>query len=233
MTWQHEPQVFFNNNNNRPPELIIQDELHLISGALGSIVGLYEVALDTILSSLKVYPKYIASTATIKNAKNQVKLLYGREMGIFPPIGLRANDSYFAKTISIKEKPGRTYVGFLDYRAKREDSLTPIASNLLVAPNALFQEEEGFYDSWWTQIAYHSSLRELGNNHTLYKDKIRNEIKVITKRINQSKKDNQELSVANEVELRELKNIKTINKKSITPNTLQHIFSNLFIYSSF
>ena len=226
LTWQHEPQVFFNKNNNRPPELIIQDELHLISGALGSIVGLYEVALDTILSSLKVYPKYIASTATIKNAKNQVKLLYGREMGIFPPIGLRANDSYFAKTISIKEKPGRTYVGFLDYRAKREDSLTPIASNLLVAPNVLFQEEEDFYDSWWTQIVYHSSLRELGNNQTLYKDKIRNQIKVITKRINQSKKDNQELSVANKVELRELKNIKTISGSQL-PKHNQTVFTNL------
>ena len=160
LTWSDKPNCFFNKNGNRPPELIIQDELHLISGALGSIVGLYEVAIDCILATLKVYPKYIASTATIKNANEQVKLLFGRGMNIFPPSGLRANDSYFAKTISVKEKPGRMYVGFLDYHSRAQESLTQIASTTLLAPNVLFSSEQDLLDSWWTQVVYHSSLRE-------------------------------------------------------------------------
>lgn len=224
LTWTGEPHVFFKKKDNRPPELIIQDELHLISGALGSIVGLYEVALDSILSNLKVYPKYIASTATIKNAKNQVKLLFGREMSIFPPSGLRANDSYFARTISIKDKPGRMYVGFLDYHSYRRNSLTPIASTVLVAPDALFNEEKDFHDSWWTQVVYHSSLKELGSNLTLYKENIPKAMKKLRKRINDIN-ENKEHSENKKIPSRAL-NIKTMSGNQ-TPKHNQTVFTDL------
>jgi len=223
LTWSDKPNCFFKKSGNRPPELIIQDELHLISGALGSIVGLYEVAIDSILASLKVYPKYVASTATIKNAKEQVKLLFGREMNIFPPSGLRANDSYFARTISIKKKPGRMYVGFLDHHSKsNKQSLIQIASTTLLAPNVLFSSEQDLLDSWWTQVVYHSSLRELGVNRTVYQENIPEAMEEIIKRINTI--NNRDFS-SKQIPSRKL-NIKTLNGNQ-SPKHNQTVFDHL------
>ena len=225
LTWSDKPYCFFNKNGNRPPELIIQDELHLISGALGSIVGLYEVAIDSILANLKVYPKYIASTATIKNAKEQVKLLFGREMNIFPPSGLRENDSYFARTISINKKPGRMYVGFLDHHSKsNKESLVQIASTTLLAPNVLFSSEQDLLDSWWTQVVYHSSLRELGVNRTVYQENIPEAMEKIIERINTINKNNEDFS-SKKIPSRKL-NIKTLNGNQ-SPKHNQTVFDHL------
>jgi len=225
LTWSDKPYCFFNKNGNRPPELIIQDELHLISGALGSIVGLYEVAIDSILANLKVYPKYIASTATIKNAKEQVKLLFGREMNIFPPSGLRENDSYFARTISINKKPGRMYVGFLDHHSKsNKESLVQIASTTLLAPNVLFSSEQDLLDSWWTQVVYHSSLRELGVNRTVYQENIPKAMEKIIERINTINKNNEDFS-SKKIPSRKL-NIKTLNGNQ-SPKHNQTVFDHL------
>ncbi len=97
-----------------PPELIIQDELHLISGPLGTIAGIYETAIDyfcTIGGDKR--PKIIASTATIGNAKSQVLSLYARDCMLFPPQGIDIRDSYFAVEADLDEKPGRKYVGIL------------------------------------------------------------------------------------------------------------------------
>ena len=106
LCWESRANSFFGGKRNKPPELIIQDELHLISDALGSIVGLYEAGIETALIARGVRVKYIASTATIKNAKQQVKSLFAKETKIFPPSGLRYDDSYFAKTVPLNEKPG-------------------------------------------------------------------------------------------------------------------------------
>ncbi len=168
LAWEHSATNFFGNHSNRPPELIIQDELHLISGALGSIVGLYEVGFETILLALGVRAKYIASTATIKNAKEQVKALFARDMSVFPPVGLRHHDSYYAKTVPLEEKSGRLYVGYIPYGLARVKSLEPLAGVLLSAPNKLFQNDEVLKDAWWTQVIYHGSLKGVGNSRTNY-----------------------------------------------------------------
>lgn len=103
-------------NQFLPPSLIIQDELHLIEGPLGSIVGLYETAIETLATTPDgVRPKYVASTATINDAVNQVRSIFNTEIAIFPPPGIKAEDGYFT---SSKESdpldalpPGRLYVG--------------------------------------------------------------------------------------------------------------------------
>ncbi len=167
LAWEERAGAFLGKDGNRPPELIIQDELHLISGELGSIVGLYEVGIETALILKGMHAKYIASTATIKNAKKQVQTLYAKDANIFPASGLRYNDSYFAKTVSLKDLPGRLYVGYLAYLLSRQDCLRPLTSILLAAPIKLFKEEE-YLDSWWTQVIYHSSLKGVANSRTLY-----------------------------------------------------------------
>ena len=97
----------------RPPDLIIQDELHLISGPLGTLVGLYETAVDELCSwdvdGQRVRPKIIASTATIRRAREQVHSVFLRRVAVFPPPGLDADDSFFARrsAVSRRATPGR------------------------------------------------------------------------------------------------------------------------------
>ncbi len=166
LAWEERSNAFFGGGTNVPPELIIQDELHLISDALGSIVGLHEVGLETIFNSYNVYPKFIASTATIRQADKQVKLLFGKEMMVFPPVGLRNNDSYFAKEVQLNEKPGRLYVGYMAFGRKRTDCVSDLAGVLLAAPQTKLYEHEDIRDAWWTTMYYHGSLKGVGNTNS-------------------------------------------------------------------
>ncbi len=180
LAWEERAGSFFGNSGNRPPELIIQDELHLISSALGSIVGLYEVAIDTVLVVRGMRAKYIASTATIKNAAKQVKTLFARDMAIFPPPGLRYDDSYFAKTVPLEKKAGRLYVGYLAPLLDRQHCLEPLAGVLLSNPAKLFKDNEEYMDKWWTQIVYHGSLKGVGNSRTLYQSGVKSYLNKFT-----------------------------------------------------
>lgn len=170
--WEEKANIFLGGAENRPPELIIQDELHLISGALGTIVGLYEVGFETAIISRGVYPKFIASTATIRQAKEQVKALFGRETAVFPPVGLRQDDSYFAKEVPLDEKPGRLYVGYLAFNRHRKNCLEDLAGTLLAAPQILYPEQDTLKDAWWTQLVYHGSLKGVGNSQTNFQNQI-------------------------------------------------------------
>lgn len=172
LAWDERPGIFFGIKGNRPPELIIQDELHLIASELGSVTGLYELGIDTLLEKKGVRPKYIASTATVKNAASQVQALYARRMQVFPPSGLRYDDSYFAKTVPLSEKSGRMYVGFLAYFPAKTRCLSPLTATLLAAPVHLFNNHEEFMDSWWSQVIYHGSLKGVGNSRTLYQNDV-------------------------------------------------------------
>ena len=180
LAWEERAGSFFGNSGNRPPELIIQDELHLISSALGSIVGLYEVAIDTVLVARGMRAKYIASTATIKNAAKQVRTLFARDMAIFPPPGLRHDDSYFAKTVPLEKKAGRLYVGYLAPLLDRQHCLEPLAGVLLSNPIKLFKDNEEYLDKWWTQIVYHGSLKGVGNSRTLYQSGVKSYLNKFT-----------------------------------------------------
>lgn len=172
LAWEGRAGAFFGHNGTRPPELVIQDELHLISGALGSIAGLYEAALDTVLLRRGVRPKYVASTATIRMAAEQVERLYGRQLAVFPPPGLDCDDSYFARTVPTSEQPGRLYAGYFAPLLDRQHCLAPLAATLLAAPEALFgsdaPDRDGILDCWWTMVVYHGSLKGVGTSHNAF-----------------------------------------------------------------
>ena len=189
LAWDERANAFFGKIPARPPELIIQDELHLIAGALGSVAGLYEAALDTVLTQRGIRPKYIASTATIRMAASQVKRLYGRRPAIFPPPGLSCDDSWFARTIPLDKQPGRLYVGYLAPMLNRLNCLAPLAAALYVAPETVFPEGEldrdELLDAWWTLIIYHGSLKGVGNSHNSFDNDIRDWIERLKTEISQ------------------------------------------------
>ena len=168
VAWEERSGAFFGGATRhcRPPELVIQDELHLVTGPLGSVAGLYEAGFDTLLMQRGVRPKYIASTATIRMAKEQVRRLYARNLAVFPPPGLTCDDSYFSNTD--RSRPGRFYIGYLAPLLDQQHCLAPLVAALLAAPLTLFNEEldrEALVDAWWTQILFHGSLRGVGNSH--------------------------------------------------------------------
>ncbi len=176
LAWEDRANSFFGHEHARPPELIVQDELHLIAGALGTIAGLYEAALDTVIQMRGLYPKIIASTATIRMAAQQVERLYGRKLAVSPPPGLSCDDSYFARTEPLEKVPGRLYVGYLAPRLNRQQCMAPLAAALLAAPSILFsedQDKEELLDAWWTQVVYHGSLKAVGSSHAVFASAVR------------------------------------------------------------
>lgn len=164
-----------------PPDLIIQDELHLISGPLGTMVGLYETALDY-LSSIRlpgsgpVGAKIIASTATIRRASQQVRQLYGRDLAIFPPSGLQASDSFFARELDVDEADdstaGRLYVGINAPGSSTKTLLVRTFSVLLASAQAEIDLDPEAGDPYGTLVGYFNSLRALGGAKRLVEDDV-------------------------------------------------------------
>jgi hypothetical protein len=162
-------------SKNRSPELIIQDELHLISGALGTIVGLYETAVDAICSQKDVSPKIIASTATIRRAKEQCSVLYNREVVQFPSPGLDSGDSFFAREAEITYENnvfGRKYIGIMPSgKTKAMMEIRTMAA--LLQRIYMMNLTDEVKDKLWTLTVYFNSLKDLGKASTLVEDDVK------------------------------------------------------------
>src|SRR5581483_1026511 len=160
----------------RPPDLIIQDELHLISGPLGTLVGLYETAIDESatwkLDDAAVRPKVIASTATVRKAPEQVNSFFLRRVSVFPPNGLNVEDDFFSVQRSVAEKPGRRYLGICAPGSARPAVLIRVYTALLTGAQALFERFGPAADPWMTLVGYFNSLRELGGMRRLAEDDV-------------------------------------------------------------
>lgn len=170
LAWVPESGTLFGRGNGTlPPSLIIQDELHLLTGPLGTTVGLYEAAINLLCETDGRPPKVIASTATIRRATAQINGLFGRPVDLFPPSGIDADDSYFARVD--KSAPGRLYVGMMAQGHTSDTAVVHSGAALLQAPVDLGLTGNP-KDAYWTLVAYHSSLRELGRTVTIARDDI-------------------------------------------------------------
>jgi hypothetical protein len=175
-----------------PPELIVQDELHLITGPLGTIYGAYETVIEdlcTINKNGKILPKYIVSTATIKNADDQIKCLYGRDdFSQFPSSGFDIRDSYFIKEIPLENKPFRKYCGICATGQSMKTTILRVYAVLLQKAFELskIDEYKDYLDPYYTLIGYFNSIRELGGTVRLLQDDIPARIKRIVKKYDYS-----------------------------------------------
>jgi hypothetical protein len=160
----------------RPPDLIIQDEFHLISGPLGTMVGVYETAVDELstwaLGDKRVRPKVIASTATVRKAEEQVNNVFLRQVSVFPPHGLDIEDNFFSVQRPIEEKPGRLYLGICSPGSSRPAVLIRVYVALLTAAQTLFRDFGAAADPYMTLVGYFNSLRELGGMRRLAEDDV-------------------------------------------------------------
>lgn len=162
-------KLFGRGTQYRAPELIIQDELHLISGPLGTMTGLYEIAIDKLCSNGASRPKIIASTATIRQASSQISALFDRKTCLFPPPMLDARNSGFA--VEDETDPGRIYAGVTTAGRSAKFTLQAVTASLLQAVSSQDVSDE-IRDDFWTMVTYFNSLRELGGALVLMQDDV-------------------------------------------------------------
>lgn len=185
-----------------PPELIIQDELHLITGPLGTVYGAYETIIEDMCTHDGIKPKYVVSTATIKNAENQAKSLYARKNTTqFPPNGFEIGDSFFIREIPVEEEPFRKYVGICAPGQSLKTTLLRTYAIILQDVYHLSQQEEwkDVIDPYYSLIGYFNSIRELGGAVRLLQDDIPKRMYVIKKKYDNPKQ--RFLNALNNVEI--------------------------------
>lgn len=170
------------------PDLVIQDELHLISGPLGTMAGLYETAIDAL--SLQhadvagVHPKIVASTATVRRAADQVQAVFGRgSTQVFPPPGPDRRDSFFALTVAADLAPARQYVGVASQGRNPKVVMRRVWLALMSAAEKLYRDHGGHknldnpVDPYMTVLGYFNALRELGGGRRILEEEVQNTLK--------------------------------------------------------
>ena len=171
----------------RPPDLIIQDELHLIAGPLGTLVGLYETAVDHLatwqVDGRAVRPKVIAATATIRRAEQQVQALFLRRVTIFPPQGLDVEDNFFSRQRPPSaQMPGRRYIGICASGRRLKAALIRVYVAHLAAAQVLYNTYGPSTDPWMTLVGYFNSMSELGGMRRLVDDDVTSRLRKMDER---------------------------------------------------
>lgn len=182
ITWEPMTANLFS-QGHQAPDLVIQDELHLISGPLGSLAGLYEIALESLCDN-GYKPKIIASTATVKQAKEQIKALYNREFFQFPPNGISADDSFFAVRAGKDQRPARTYLGLCETGGSITDLFIRVFANLHFL-KVLFEKQgksKEILDHFYTTVGYFNAIKDLGGSSSILNDRIATNIRTLATR---------------------------------------------------
>jgi hypothetical protein len=178
-----------------PPDLVIQDELHLISGPLGTMVGLYETVIDALatrrVGERDVRPKVVASTATVRRAEKQIQALFARtDVEVFPLPGPDLRNSFFARTLPAAGTDGpdaetrnaRLYIGVAAQGRSMKVLLLRVYLALMAAAQRAYDTEGGVKtspnptDPYMTLVGYFSSLRELGGSRRIVEDEVRSRL---------------------------------------------------------
>jgi hypothetical protein len=181
----HGGRPLFNHASLDPPDLIIQDELHLISGPLGTVAGLYETAIDRLASrdhqGRRIRPKIVASTAAVRRASEQIRALFDRaETAVFPPPGIDRRDSFFAQTLASEQSPARWYLGLAAQGRGPKLVFLRALTTLAAAAQAEYDAavpgleaaERNPADPFMTAVCYFNALRELGGARRIVEDEV-------------------------------------------------------------
>ena len=195
LPWNGQTAKFFRGgdpDNPRPPDLIIQDELHLISGPLGTMAGLYETAIDHLckrrVGDKEVRPKVIASTATVRLATKQIRALFNRSLvDVFPSPGISRRDSFFAKHAPPTDMNRRLYLGIAAQGRGPKVIFLRSMTTLMAAAQAAWNKNKSTghsnpADPYMTAVAYFNALRELGSARRIVEDEISSRLQTYAER---------------------------------------------------
>ena len=170
-----------------PPDLVIQDELHLISGPLGTMVGLYETVIDALCTrhlgeGERTRPKIVASTATVRQAQTQIQALFARQnTQVFPPPGVRRQDAFFAHTVPA-DAEARLYLGVAASGRSPKVLMRRGWLALMAAAQKAYRDAGGMKnqanpaDPYMTVLGYFNSLRELGGARRILEEEVSNTV---------------------------------------------------------
>ncbi|MCU0692712.1 MAG: helicase, partial [Polyangiaceae bacterium] len=213
-----------------PPDLIIQDELHLIAGPLGTIVGLYETAIDHLttrqVDGKDIRPKIVASTATVRRAHAHIRALFARSrVDIFPPPGPNRRTSFFAETVPTTQANARLYVGLAAPGRSQKVLLMRTYIALQSAAQKAFDQDPEAADAYMTLVGYFNSLRELGGSRRIVEDEVRQRLMRVAKRKRVGEEQGNLVNRTIDYECVELTSRETTDKVKIANERLRQLMT--------